>query len=96
MYIPGFGYQSINLLIFINLISIIRCRDYPRPDGWHTMNNDKSNYPKHFQYMGCMVTGYPSYIIIDGIKNSRSRLSFVCQLELAKALRLHEENVCRK
>ena len=46
--------------------------------------------------MGRMVTIYPTYIIIDGIKISRSRLSFAFQLELAKALRLHEENVCRK
>lgn len=56
------------------------------------MNNDKSNHPKHFQYLGSMVTVYPTYIIIDGIKISRSRLSFAFQLELAKAIRLHEEN----
>ncbi|KHO35751.1 hypothetical protein PI91_17615 [Enterobacter sp. FB] len=46
----------------------------------------------HFQYLGRMVTVYPTYIIIDGIKISRSRLSFAFQLELAKAIRLHEEN----
>ncbi len=60
------------------------------------MNNDKANHPKHFQYLGRMVTVYPTYIIIDGIKISRSRLSFAFQLELAKTLRLHEESVCRK
>lgn len=60
------------------------------------MNNDKANHPKHFQYLGRMVTVYPTYIIIDGIKISRSRLSFAFQLELAKALRLHEESICRK
>ncbi|CAD5509609.1 Uncharacterised protein [Escherichia coli] len=56
------------------------------------MNNDKSNHPKHFQYLGRMVTVYPTYIIIDGIKISRSRLSFAFQLELAKALKIYEEN----
>ncbi|EOC1184528.1 hypothetical protein AAAW61_001738 [Cronobacter sakazakii] len=55
------------------------------------MNNDKSTHPKRFLYGGRMVTAYPTYIIIDGIKISRSRLSFAFQLELAKALRLHEE-----
>ncbi|CAM6298327.1 hypothetical protein ACOTXN_00845 [Enterobacter cloacae complex sp. IR53043] len=55
------------------------------------MNNDKSTHPKRFPYGGRMVTAYPTYIIIDGIKISRSRLSFAFQLELAKALRLHEE-----
>ena len=50
------------------------------------MNNDKANHPKHFQYLGRMVTVYPTYIIIDGIKISRARLSFAFQLELAKAL----------
>ncbi|WP_167332632.1 hypothetical protein [Pectobacterium atrosepticum] len=55
------------------------------------MNNDKSTHPKRFPYGGCMVTAYPTYIIIEGIKISRSRLSFAFQLELAKALRLHEE-----
>lgn len=55
------------------------------------MNNDKSTHPKRFPYGGHMVTAYPTYIIIDGIKISRSRLSFAFQLELAKALRLHEE-----
>lgn len=56
------------------------------------MNNEKSNHPKHFQYLGRMVTVYPTYIIIDGIKISRSRLSFAFQLELAKALKIYEEN----
>lgn len=56
------------------------------------MNNDKSYHPKHFQYLGRMVTVYPTYIIIDGIKISRSRLSFAFQLELAKALKIYEEN----
>ncbi|MCP2121795.1 UNVERIFIED_ORG: hypothetical protein J2Y93_001840 [Pantoea agglomerans] len=56
------------------------------------MNNDKSHHPKHFQYLGRMVTVYPTYIIIDGIKISRSRLSFAFQLELAKALKIYEEN----
>ncbi|EHM47493.1 hypothetical protein HMPREF0880_03242 [Yokenella regensburgei ATCC 43003] len=56
------------------------------------MNNDKSNHPQHFQYLGRMVTVYPTYIIIDGIKISRSRLSFAFQLELAKALKIYEEN----
>lgn len=56
------------------------------------MNNDKSNHPKHFQYLGRMVTVYPTYIIIDGIKISRSRLSFAFQFELAKALKIYEEN----
>ncbi len=55
------------------------------------MNNDKSNHPKHFQYMGRIVTIYPTFIIIDGIKISRYRLSFAFQLELAKALKIHEE-----
>ncbi|MFY7147605.1 MULTISPECIES: hypothetical protein [Enterobacter cloacae complex] len=55
------------------------------------MNNDKSTHPKRFPYGGRMVTAYPTYIIIDGMKISRSRLSFAFQLELAKALRLHEE-----
>lgn len=55
------------------------------------MNNDKSAHPKRFPYAGRMVTVYPTYIIIDGIRISRSRLSFAFQLELAKALRLHEE-----
>ncbi|WP_265449920.1 hypothetical protein [Enterobacter hormaechei] len=55
------------------------------------MNNDKSTHPKRFPYGGRMVTAYPTYIIIEGIKISRSRLSFAFQLELAKALRLHEE-----
>lgn len=56
------------------------------------MNNDKSTHPKRFPYGGRMVTAYPTHIVIDGIKISRSRLSFSFQLELAKALRLHEEN----
>jgi hypothetical protein len=60
------------------------------------MNNDKSTHPKCFPYGGRIATAYPTYIIIDGIKISRSRLSFAFQLELAKALRLHEESVCRK
>ncbi|EHN8795996.1 hypothetical protein MWR31_16475 [Enterobacter hormaechei] len=56
------------------------------------MNNDKTNHPKRFPYGGRMVTAYPTYIIIDGIKISRSRLSFAFQLELAKALKIYEEN----
>lgn len=55
------------------------------------MNNEESTHPKCFPYMGCMVTVYPTYIIIDGIKISRSRLTFGLQLELAKALKIHEE-----
>ncbi|ELQ6111564.1 TPA: hypothetical protein PTX05_001172 [Cronobacter sakazakii] len=56
------------------------------------MNNDKSTHHKRFPYGGRMVTAYPTYIIIDGIKISRSRLSFAFQLELAKALKIYEES----
>lgn len=56
------------------------------------MNNDKPAHPKCFLYGGRMVTAYPTYIIIDGIKISRSRLSFAFQLELAKALKIYEAN----
>ncbi|GAB7396062.1 hypothetical protein OUHCRE2_26530 [Enterobacter asburiae] len=53
------------------------------------MNNDKSTHPKRFPYGGRMVTAYPTYIIIDGIRISRTRLSFAFQLELAKAFRVY-------
>lgn len=56
------------------------------------MKNDKSTHPKRFPYGGRMVTAYPTYIIIDGMKISRSRLSFAFQLELAKALKIYEAN----
>ncbi|WP_336733140.1 hypothetical protein [Pantoea dispersa] len=55
------------------------------------MLKDDESHPVTFAFMGHTVTAYPTFILVDGVKISRSQLTFSFQLALAKAMRESEE-----